>query len=59
MAGDSGLCGRCAWADIVRSGRGSVFLRCRRSEADPRYVKYPRLPRLECAGFEAGAKAEA
>lgn len=58
MAGEAGLCGACIWADIVRSGRGSVFLRCRRSETDARYAKYPRLPRLECAGFEVVTKAE-
>ena len=52
MAGEAGLCGGCAWADAVRSARGSVFLRCRRSDLDPRYAKYPSLPRLECAGFE-------
>lgn len=57
MAGEAGLCGLCVWADVVRSGRGSTFLRCRRSEAEPqRFVKYPRLPRLECDGFEAVSK---
>lgn len=59
MAGDAGLCGVCVWADPVRSARGSVFLRCRRSEAEPeRFAKYPRLPRLECEGFEAVLKVE-
>ncbi len=52
MAGEAGLCGGCAWADAVRSARGSVFLRCRRSDLDARYAKYPSLPRLECVGFE-------
>lgn len=52
MAGEAGLCGVCGWADAVRSARGSVFLRCRRSDLDPRYAKYPSLPRIECAGFE-------
>ncbi len=57
MAGDTGLCGMCAWADAVRSAHGSIFLRCRRSEAEPeRFAKYPRLPRLECEGFEAVRK---
>ena len=53
MADEAGLCGRCQWVDAVRSGRGSTFLRCTRHEAEPeRFVKYPRLPRLECPGFE-------
>lgn len=57
MLREAGLCGVCAWADAVRSGRGSTFLRCRRSEAESqRFVKYPRLPRLECDGFEAVSK---
>jgi hypothetical protein len=25
---------------------------CERSKTDPAYPKYPRLPVLECAGFE-------
>lgn len=57
MAGEAGLCETCAWAVAVRSGRGSTFLRCRRSESEPRrFAKYPRLPRLECDGFEAVSK---
>lgn len=57
MAGDAGLCDVCAWAEVVRGRRGSTFLRCRRSEAEPqRFAKYPRLPRLECDGFEAMSK---
>ncbi len=53
MAGEAGLCGRCAWVDAVRSARGSTFLRCMRSETEPeRFAKYPRLPRYECTGFE-------
>lgn len=53
MAGEAGLCGRCAWADAVRSARGSTFLRCLLSESEPkRFLKYPRLPRYECVGFK-------
>jgi hypothetical protein len=53
MTGDAGLCSRCAWVDLVRSARGSIFLRCTRSEAEPeRFAKYPRIPRFECVGFE-------
>jgi len=36
------------------SSRESVFWRCARSEVDPRFPKYPRLPVLACAGYERG-----
>jgi hypothetical protein len=29
-----------------------MFLLCRRSETDPDYAKYPRLPVLVCPGHE-------
>ena len=38
-------------AEVV-TGRGSRFLRCRRSEADARFTKYPHQPVLSCPGFE-------
>jgi hypothetical protein len=38
----------------VESSRGSRFWLCGRSADDPRFAKYPRLPVLQCAGFEAG-----
>ena len=46
-----GLCERCRNAHRIESGRGSVFWRCRESERDPRWPKYPRLPVLECVRF--------
>ena len=49
---NDGLCGRCAWARNVESARGSTFLRCGRHDDDERFAKYPRLPVLQCAGFE-------
>jgi len=36
----------------VTSARGSTFLLCGRSDHDPRFAKYPRLPVLACAGHE-------
>jgi len=42
----------------VVSGRGSVFWRCARSERDPSFPKYPRLPVLRCAGHEPSAEPE-
>lgn len=49
-----GLCGRCVHAAWIRNDRGSEFLRCGRSDSDPRYVKFPLLPVLICAGYETG-----
>jgi len=47
-----GLCVSCRFAARIESGRGSVFLRCGRHDEDARFPKYPRLPVIECAGFE-------
>jgi hypothetical protein len=52
-----GLCADCVHSDVVESGRGSRFYRCRLSETDPRFARYPRLPVLACAGYEE-AQAE-
>jgi len=48
-----GLCERCVHQQLVRNTRGSTFSLCRRSREDPAYSRYPRLPVLECAGFES------
>jgi hypothetical protein len=50
-----GLCGACTRARRIRSGKGSTFILCERSRDDPRYVRYPRLPMLDCPGFEPGS----
>ena len=52
-----GLCRDCRNAHIVETPR-SVFWRCALSEVDPRFPKYPRLPVLECAGYERIAPVE-
>ena len=49
----AGLCAACRHADVVTSSRGAMFYRCRRSETDPRFPKYPALPVLVCRGYEA------
>jgi hypothetical protein len=37
----------------VQGGRrGSRFWRCTRAETDARFVRYPRLPVVRCAGYE-------
>jgi RNA polymerase sigma-70 factor (ECF subfamily) len=60
-----GLCLTCRHAKLNQTRRGTAYLRCGRSAWDDRLVRYPRLPVIECAGFEArdqpaadGAQAE-
>ncbi|MGN6373478.1 MAG: hypothetical protein ACTHM1_10905 [Solirubrobacteraceae bacterium] len=48
----AGLCETCAHRREVRNTRGSVFSLCERSRTDPAYPRYPRLPVLECQGYE-------
>lgn len=47
----SGLCARCRHAETL-SSRRSRFLRCRRSDSDPHFARYPHLPVIACAGYE-------
>jgi hypothetical protein len=49
---DAGLCAVCVHAHVIRNDRGSRFYLCRLSSTDPRFPKYPRLPVLQCSGFE-------
>jgi hypothetical protein len=52
---DVGLCSCCRWARRQTTTRGSRFWRCTRAEEDPRFLRYPRLPVLECVGYEEPA----
>ena len=45
-----GLCADCVHAQVVESARGGRFFRCRLSETDDRFPRYPRLPVLSCEG---------
>jgi len=47
-----GLCFTCLHSRQIKSGRGSLFWLCQKSETDPRFVKYPALPVRVCSGFE-------
>ena len=49
----AGLCDACLWARLVRSQRGSGFLRCGHSDTEPDYPRYPALPVRSCPGFTA------
>lgn len=49
----AGLCDSCAHQQIVRNTRGSVFSLCLRSRTEPeRFPRYPRVPVVECEGWE-------
>jgi hypothetical protein len=48
----AGFCADCTHARVVRSDRGSLFYLCQLSFEDPSFPKYPRLPVLDCAGFQ-------
>jgi hypothetical protein len=39
----------------IESDRGSVFYLCERSAIDASFPKYPRLPVLQCRGYEPKA----
>ncbi len=47
-----GLCADCRFMRVVESARGSKFYLCERSASDPGFPKYPRLPVLQCRGYE-------
>jgi hypothetical protein len=46
-----GLCATCTHARIIRSDRGSTFIRCGLSDVDSRFPKYPALPVIKCSGW--------
>jgi hypothetical protein len=47
-----GLCADCCFVRRMESDRGSIFYLCERSATDARFPKYPRLPVLQCVGYE-------
>ncbi len=51
LLADAGRCRSCRHAALKTTAR-SVFVWCRRSETDSRFAKYPRLPVIECSGYE-------
>lgn len=48
----AGLCADCRFKRVIESDRGSIFYLCERSAADAGFPKYPRLPVLQCRGYE-------
>jgi len=47
-----GLCADCRHMRLIKTDRGATFYFCQRSATDPKFPKYPRLPVLECSGYE-------
>jgi hypothetical protein len=50
--GHAGLCDSCVHQRLIHNTRGSTFSMCDWSKNEPEYPKYPRLPVLECRGYE-------
>jgi hypothetical protein len=50
-----GLCFDCLHSQRIQSARGSMFYRCKLSDTDPSFPRYPRLPVLHCAGYSRKA----
>ncbi len=48
-----GLCQTCHHAAVITAAGGGTFYRCRLSESDPRFPKYPPLPVLRCEGYRS------
>lgn len=42
----------CVHSRTISNRKGSVFYLCRLAKTDPKYSRYPRLPVLDCDGFE-------
>jgi len=55
LGAEPGLCRTCRHAKLNQTRRGTAYLRCTRAEWDPALTRYPRLPVVECAGFEQPA----
>jgi len=51
-APDAGLCPTCRFVRLVPSVRNATYYRCGRSDDDPRYSRFPRLPVVSCPGYE-------
>jgi hypothetical protein len=52
LGGDPGLCRTCQHAKLNETRRGTVYLRCTRAAWDPTLARYPRLPIVQCPGFQ-------
>jgi len=48
----AGLCADCGHMRLIKSDRGATFYLCERSASDKSFPKYPRLPMIQCRGYE-------
>ena len=48
-----GLCASCRFVEVITSSKESTFYRCRVSETDPSFRRYPILPVLACRGYQS------
>lgn len=49
---EAGLCATCRHSELVPGARSRFWL-CGLSRTDDRFPRYPRLPILQCSGYEA------
>jgi len=54
----AGLCDHCRFMRQIKSDRGSSFYLCSLSLTDASFPKYPRLPVLQCRGYEEQVQDE-
>ncbi len=52
LGAEPGLCARCVHGRLNETRRGTAYLRCLKALTDERFARYPRLPVLQCPGFE-------
>jgi hypothetical protein len=55
MLQDAGLCTTCRFVRLVSSSRNVTYYRCGRSDDDPAYARFPRLPVVSCPGYQRRA----
>jgi hypothetical protein len=48
----AGLCADCRHMRLITSDRAATFYMCQRSASDKTFPKYPRLPVVQCKGYE-------
>lgn len=46
-----GLCASCRFAEVIVSSKQSKFYRCRLSDVDRSFRRYPVLPVVACVGY--------
>lgn len=55
---NAGLCGNCRHCRTLENRRGSAFVMCELAASDPTLRRYPRLPVLDCHGYDPLSSAE-